>query len=62
MRFRSNFLQRSSHKDAAATLKTIYDTYLTPDGRVEGEDEDVAKAVERAKAVTGLNGDPEVIS
>ena len=43
--FRSKLLQRRTA--AEVTLNKIYDVYMKPDGRVEGEDEDIAEVLER---------------
>jgi len=49
MRFRSKLLQL---KDASEpTLLKIRDVYMTPDGRVEGEDQATTNALEGAKSI-----------
>jgi len=49
MRFRSKLLQL---KDASKpTLLKIRDVYMTPDGRVEGEDQATTNALEGAKSI-----------
>ena len=49
MRFRSKLLQPRS--DAEPTLMKIYDVYMTPDGRVEGEDQAMTNALEGARSI-----------
>jgi hypothetical protein len=46
MQFRSKLLQRRAAA-ADVTLNKIYDIYMKPDGRVEGEGEDIAEVLER---------------
>ena len=48
MRFRSKLLQPRSASEP--TLTKIHDVYMTPDGRVEGEDQDMT-ALEGAKSI-----------
>lgn len=45
MRFRSKLLQPRSASEP--TLTKIYDVYMTPDGRVEGEEEDIVESLQR---------------
>jgi hypothetical protein len=47
MQFRSKLLQRRVAA-AGVTLDRIYDVYMKPDGRVEGEARDVGEALDRA--------------
>ena len=49
MRFRSKLLQPRSASEP--TLTKIHDVYMTPDGRVEGEDQDMTTALEGAKSI-----------
>jgi hypothetical protein len=49
MRFRTKLLQ--PRKASEPTLKKIYDVYMTPDGRVEGEQEGLAQTLEHDAAV-----------
>ncbi len=45
MRFRSKLLQPRSASEP--TLKKIYDVYMTPDGRVESQEENLVESLER---------------
>jgi hypothetical protein len=45
MRFRSKLLQPRTASEP--TLMKIYDVYMTPDGRVEGEEDDLLETLER---------------
>jgi hypothetical protein len=49
MRFRSKLLQPRSASEP--TLMKIRDVYMTPDGRVEGEDQAMTNALEGAKSI-----------
>jgi hypothetical protein len=49
MRFRSKLLQRRAASEP--TLKKVHDVYMTPDGRVEGEDQAMTNALEGAKSI-----------
>lgn len=44
--FRSKLLQRRAA--AEVTLNKIYDVYMKPDGRVEGEGEDIGETLDRS--------------
>lgn len=46
MGFRSKLLQRRAAA-AGVTVTRIYDVFMKPDGRVEGEGEDIAEVLER---------------
>jgi hypothetical protein len=48
MRFRSELLQLPKH-DSEATLTSIYDVYMTPDGRVEGEGTDLGDILDQGQ-------------
>jgi hypothetical protein len=50
MQFRSKLLQRRTAA-AEVTLNKIYDAYMKPDGRVEGEDQAMTNALEGAKSI-----------
>jgi hypothetical protein len=54
MRFRAKFLQPKNAitPQAGATLKKIYNVFKTPDGRVEGQDDDLTKALDHRDALT----------
>jgi hypothetical protein len=45
MRFRSKLLQPREAPEP--TLMKIHDVYMTPDGRVEGEEDDLVQTLER---------------
>ena len=45
MRFRSKLLQPRSASEP--TLTRIHDAYMTPDGRVEGKEDDLVETLER---------------
>ena len=47
MRFRSKLLRKASEP----TLREIHDVYMTPDGRVEGEDQAITNALEGARSI-----------
>ena len=49
MRFRSKLLQPRSASEP--TLTKIHDVYMTPDGRVEGEDQATTNTLEGAKSI-----------
>jgi hypothetical protein len=49
MRFRSKLLH--PRRGSEPTLTKIYDVYMTPDGRVEGEDEPTTNALEGARSI-----------
>jgi len=49
MRFRSKLLQ--PRNPAEPTLTKIHNVYMTPDGRVEGEDQAMTNAVEGARSI-----------
>lgn len=68
MKFTAKFLQPKTsanliHRETESStgdspfLQRIYDVYRRPDGRIEGEDEDITKALERRDAVTGRLGE-----
>jgi len=46
MRFRSELLQPPKD-DSQATLTRIYDVYMTPDGRVESEGDDLGDILDQ---------------
>jgi len=48
MVFRSKLLQRRAAAAAGVTLNKIYDVYMKPDGRVEGEGEDIGETLDRS--------------
>jgi hypothetical protein len=56
MRFRSELLQPPKG-GSEATLKTIYNVYMTPDGRIDGGDKDTNTAVEHSNARMGNSED-----
>ena len=45
MQFRSKLLQRRAAA-GEPTLTKIHDVYMTPDGRVEGEQDDLAESLQ----------------
>lgn len=47
MKFISKLLQRRAAAAGGVTLNKIYDVYMKPDGRVEGEGEDIGETLER---------------
>jgi hypothetical protein len=49
MRFRSKLLQPRTASEP--TLTKIHDVYMTPDGRVEGEDQAMTNTLEGAKSI-----------
>jgi hypothetical protein len=49
MRFRSKLLQ--PREASEPTLTKIHDVYMTPDGRVEGEDQATTNALEGARSI-----------
>jgi hypothetical protein len=49
MRFRSKLLQRRTASEP--TLMKIHDVYITPEGRVEGEDEAMTNALDGARSI-----------
>jgi hypothetical protein len=49
MRFRSKLLQ--PRIASGPTLTKIHDVYMTPDGRVEGEDQAMTNALECTKSI-----------
>jgi len=49
MRFRSKLLQPRSASEP--TLTKIHDVYMTPGGRVEGEDQATTNALEGARSI-----------
>jgi len=49
MRFRSKLLQPRTASEP--TLTKIHDVYMTPEGRVEAEDERVSTALESARSI-----------
>jgi len=51
MQFQSKLLQRRAAAAGGVTLDKIYDVYIKPDGRVEGERGDVGEALDRADEV-----------
>jgi hypothetical protein len=51
MQFQSKLLQRRAAAAGGVTLNKIYDVYIKPDGRVEGEAGDVGEAFDRANEV-----------
>ncbi len=49
MKFRSKLVQ---HRTASEpTVTNMHDVYMTPDGRVEGEDQAMTNAVEGARSI-----------
>jgi hypothetical protein len=49
MKFRSKLLQ---HRTASEpTVTKIHDVYMTPEGRVEGEDQAITNALEGARSI-----------
>lgn len=46
MRFRSELLQPPK-SESEATLTRIYDVYMTPDGRVEGEGDELGDILDQ---------------
>lgn len=51
MRFRAKFLNTAPQQ--GAILTKIHDVFRTPDGRIEGQDDDLGTALEHRDAVTG---------
>jgi hypothetical protein len=51
MQFQSKLLQRRAAAAGGVTLNKIYDVYIKPDGRVEGEGGDVGEALEHSDEV-----------
>jgi hypothetical protein len=49
MRFRSKLLQRRTASEPMLTK--IHDVYMTPDGRVEGEDQAMTNALEGVRSI-----------
>jgi hypothetical protein len=49
MRFRSKLLQ--PRNAAEPILTKIHDVYMTPDGRIEGEDQATTDALEGARSI-----------
>jgi hypothetical protein len=49
MKFRSKLLQ--PRRASEPTLTKIYDVHMTPDGRVEGEDQAMTNALEGARSI-----------
>lgn len=47
MQFHSKLLQRRAAAASGVTLNKIYDVYMKPDGRVEGDGEDIGETLER---------------
>jgi hypothetical protein len=47
MQFRSRLLQRRAAAAGGVTLNKIYDVYMKPDGRVEGDGEDIGETLAR---------------
>lgn len=48
MRFRSELLQPPKD-DSEATITRIYDVFMTPDGRVEGEGDDLGNILDQGR-------------
>jgi hypothetical protein len=46
MQFQSKLLQRRAAAAGGVTLNKIYDVHMKPDGRVEGEGENIAETLE----------------
>jgi len=59
MPFQSKLLQRRAAAAGEVTLNKIYDVYIKPDGRVEGEGGDVGEAFDRADEVIERLGSPK---
>jgi hypothetical protein len=53
MHFQSKLFQRRAAAQGGVTLNKIYDVYIKPDGRVEGEGADVGEALDRAERGSG---------
>jgi len=57
LRFSAKFLQPQTlgivERGTQPLVKEIHPGFIGPDGRLEGEDEELAKAVEHADALTG---------
>jgi hypothetical protein len=51
VQFQSKLFQRRAAAAAGVTLNKIYDVYIKPDGRIEGEGGDVGEALDRADEV-----------
>ena len=51
MKFQSKLFQRRAAANTGVTLDRIYNVYIKPDGRVEGEGGDVGEALDRANEV-----------
>jgi hypothetical protein len=51
MQFQSKLLQRRAVAAGGITLNKIYEVYMKPDGRVEGQGGDVGEALDRADEV-----------
>jgi len=51
MQFQSKLFQRRVAATGAVTLTKIYDVYMKPDGRVEGDGENIAETLERGNEV-----------
>ena len=49
MRFRSKLLQPKEASEPV--LKKVHDVYMTPEGRVEGEDQATTNALEGARSI-----------
>jgi hypothetical protein len=49
--FVSKLLQRRTGAAAGVALDKIYDVYMTPDGRVEGEDQATTSALEGTRSI-----------
>jgi hypothetical protein len=58
MQFQSKLFQRRVAA-AGVTLNKIFDAYINPDGRVEGEGGDVGEALDRADEVIERLGSPK---
>ena len=50
MEFRSKLLQRPIRR-SGATLDRIYKVYRSPDGHIEGEDQDLTNALQHRDAI-----------
>jgi hypothetical protein len=49
MRFRSELLNPPQTHNSEPTLTKIYDVYMTPDGRIEGEGKDLGDILDEGR-------------
>jgi hypothetical protein len=49
MRFRSELLNAPKVQDSEPTLTRIYDVFMTPDGRLEGEGKDLGDILDEGR-------------